>query len=236
MPQPAKKIRIIGHRGARNLEPENTLLSFQKALDLGVNVVECDVHMTKDGHAILMHDHNVDRTTNGAGAPGDYTFEDIRKLDAGKGQQIPTLQELFELVVNKAEVHVELKDPTALEPALRIVNEMTMRNQAILTSGDTAVLQRLRDLDADIRVEHIFGNPPDDAVSRALSVAATRVSCRFDYLTQQFVDEAHAHHLEVIAWPPNTTEEQVQAMAFGVDLICTDSPDVLIETLKTHQT
>ncbi|MBN2450685.1 MAG: glycerophosphodiester phosphodiesterase [Lentisphaeria bacterium] len=227
-----KRIRVVGHRGARGLEPENTLRSFRRALELGVDLIECDVHMTRDGRAILMHDHTVDRTTNGTGAPGDFTFEAIRRLDAGQGEQVPTLEELLHLIRGKVEVHIELKDPTALLPVLDIVKAQGVRDQVFLTSGDTALLLRLREADPAIRVEHIFGNPPADAVQRALSVRASRVSCRFDHLTQAFVDESHSHGLEVIAWPPNTAEEQRHAIGFGVDIICTDRPDILIQTLR----
>ena len=106
-------IEIIGHRGARGLEPENTIRSFQKALELGVDYIECDVHLTKDGHIVLIHDHTLDRTTNETGDVNDYTFEEIRKLDAGKGKKIPTLQELLDLVRGKVKIHIELKDTGA---------------------------------------------------------------------------------------------------------------------------
>lgn len=227
----ARQIKVVGHRGARGLEPENTLRSFRGALELGVDVLECDVHMTRDGRVILMHDHTLDRTTNGSGAPGDFTFEDIRELDAGQGERVPVLEELLDLVRGQVELHVELKDPTALMPVLEMVTARQARDWVLLTSGDTALLKRLRTADPGIRVEHIFGNPPGDAVQRALAVKATRTSCRFNHLTQAFVDESHRYGLEVIAWPPNTPEELRQALEFGVDMVCTDRPDVIIQAL-----
>lgn len=227
----AKRIKVVGHRGARGLEPENTLRSFRKALDLGVDVLECDVHMTRDGRAILMHDHTLDRTTDGTGAPGDFTFADIRKLDAGQGEKIPALEELLDLVQGQVELHVELKDPEALMPVLEIVNTYQARDWVFLTSGDTDLLKRLRTVDPDIRVEHIFGDPPEDAVRRVLTVKATRTSCRFDYLTGPFVDDCHGHGLEVIAWPPNTPEELQHALEFDVDIVCSDRPDLIIQAL-----
>lgn len=229
---PEKRIKIVGHRGARGLEPENTIRSFRRALELGVDVIECDVHLTQDGYVILMHDHTVDRTTNGTGAPGSFTLDAIRRLDAGQGERVPTLEELIELVQGKAELHIELKDPTALVPVLAIVDARRVRDQVFLTSGDTELLKRLRSADPGIHIEHIFGNPPPDAVQRAVDVRAARVSCRFNHLTQAFVDGSHCHGLEVIAWPPNTPEEQRYAIGFGVDIICTDRPDVLIQTLR----
>jgi glycerophosphoryl diester phosphodiesterase len=225
-------VKIIGHRGAAGLEPENTLRSYRKAVELGVDAIECDVRVTKDGRLVLLHDATVDRTTNGTGSVSDLTFEQVRALDAGGGERVPTLRELLELAAGRVELHIELKDPSAAESVLRQVGEAGLRDTAILTTFSTDVLARVREADAAIRLEHIFSEPPADAVARALSVRAARVSGHFTHLTRAFVDEAHRGGLEVTAWPPNTPEDQRQAIALGVDLICTDRPDVLIETLS----
>ena len=224
-------VQIIGHRGARGLEPENTMRSFRKALELAVDYVECDVHMTRDGLIILMHDHTVDRTTNGAGPVNGFTFDEIRLLDAGEGQSVPTLQELLDLVRGKAKLHIELKDEAAVEPTIRCVEKNGMEAEVFLTSGNSETLRRVRDLNASIPTEHIFGEPPDDAIGRALSVSAKRVSCHISYLTPEFVQEAHEDGIEVIAWPPNTVAEAKKATTCGVDLICTDRPDIVTSSI-----
>lgn len=113
------KIRLAAHRGYKTDYPENTLLAFRKALEEDVDQIETDVHMTKDGVLVLMHDHSVDRTTNGSGLVSDLTFEEIRALDAGAwkdpafaGEKVPTLRELFELMRDypDKEINVEFKD------------------------------------------------------------------------------------------------------------------------------
>ena len=112
-------IRLAGHRGFMSDYPENTMLSFRKALEADVDQIETDVHMTKDGELVLMHDHTVDRTTNGTGRVQDLTFAEVRSLDAGikkdpafAGQKVPTLRELFELIRQYPgrEINIELKD------------------------------------------------------------------------------------------------------------------------------
>jgi glycerophosphoryl diester phosphodiesterase len=220
-------VQIIGHRGARGLEPENTMRSFRKALELGVDYIECDVHMTKDGHIILMHDHTVDRTTSGSGPVNSFTFDEIRKLDAGKGETIPTLQELLDLTRGKVKLHIELKDETATKPTVHLVEKNGMGGEVFLTSGKTETLKRVRELNASIPTEHIFGEPPDDAIDRALSVGSKRISCHISHLTGELVQKAHKSGLHVIAWPPNTVEDARKAVECGVDLICTDRPDIV---------
>ncbi len=229
---PNQRIAVIGHRGARLLEPENTLRSFRQALDLGVDYAECDVHLTCDGHVVLMHDHTVDRTTNGTGRVNDLTLVQVRALDAGKGERVPTLVELLDLAQGRLPLHVELKDPTAVDRTLQLLADHGMEDEVFVTSGDTSLLLRLRTQNPTIRVEHIFGNPPADAVERAVSVGSLRTSCHFTKLTRAFVEGCHEAGIEVIGWPPNTREEQVQTIECGVDLICSDRPDILIATLS----
>ena len=227
-------IEIIGHRGARGLEPENTICSFQKALELGVDYIECDVHLTKDKHIVLIHDHTLDRTTNATGYANDYTFDEIRKLDAGKGEKIPTLQELLDLARGKVKIHIELKDEKATEQTVRLVEKNGMVDQVFLTSGNTDTLRKVRDLNPLISMEHIFGQPPEDAIDLAVSVGAKRVSCHISHLTTDFIQKAHKNGLQVIAWPPNTLEEAKRALECGVDLICTDRPDIVTKEALTR--
>ncbi len=102
-------MKIIGHRGACGYEPENTISSFKKALELGVDAIELDVYVLGRGELVVIHDDKVDRTTNGKGYVLDYSFEELRKLDAGNGQTIPTLEEVLDLVNMKTSVNIELK-------------------------------------------------------------------------------------------------------------------------------
>ncbi|MEM3426627.1 MAG: glycerophosphodiester phosphodiesterase family protein, partial [Thermoproteota archaeon] len=97
----------IGHRGARFYEPENTLRSFRKALELGVDAVELDVRRTRDGELVVIHDAEVDRTTNGKGLVRELTLEEIRRLDAGKGEKIPTLEEALDFLDGRVKILIE---------------------------------------------------------------------------------------------------------------------------------
>ena len=109
-------LNIMGHRGAKAYEPENTLRSVRKALDLGVQAVEIDIHLSRDGRLIVIHDATVDRTTNGKGRVSDLSWEELRRLDAGLGEPLPGLEEVVALVRGRAHLFIELKDPQAVEP------------------------------------------------------------------------------------------------------------------------
>ncbi len=105
--------KIMGHRGAPADEPENTLRSFARALAVGVAAVELDVQLTKDGRLAVIHDETLDRTTNGRGRVKDFTLAELKRLDAGRGEPVPSLEEVFDLVQGKAHLVVELKQPEA---------------------------------------------------------------------------------------------------------------------------
>jgi glycerophosphoryl diester phosphodiesterase len=115
---------IIGHRGAAALEPENTLLSIKRAMDIGVDAVEIDVHLSKDKDLVVIHDATVDRTTNGKGPVSSYTVQEIKRLDAGKGETIPTLQEVIDLIDKRVLLIIELKE----EGTERSVVDLVVRN------------------------------------------------------------------------------------------------------------
>ena len=110
-------MHIMGHRGAAAYEPENTLRSIRTALAMGVAAVEVDVQLTRDGELAVIHDDTVDRTTNGTGAVRDFTLAELKKLDVGRGEAIPSLAEVVEEVAGKAHLVIEVKHPEA-GPAL----------------------------------------------------------------------------------------------------------------------
>ncbi len=112
--------KIMGHRGAKAYEPENTLRSVRKALDLGVQAVEIDIHLSRDGRLIVIHDATVDRTTNGKGRVSDLSWKELRRLDAGLGEPLPVLEEVVALVRGRAHLFIELKDPKAVAPSGRV--------------------------------------------------------------------------------------------------------------------
>lgn len=114
-------VKVYAHRGASIECPENTLMAFRRALEIGVDGIELDVHLSKDGVPVVIHDEAVDRTTNGTGAVDDLSVEELKRLDAGRGEAIPTLAEVLDLVGDRLHVNIEIKTAVAAEAVLREV-------------------------------------------------------------------------------------------------------------------
>ncbi|MEM2795626.1 MAG: glycerophosphodiester phosphodiesterase family protein, partial [Thermofilaceae archaeon] len=117
---------IVAHRGASGYEPENTLRSVRKALEMGVDAVEVDVRLSRDGVPVVIHDETVDRTTNGSGRVSDMTLKELKRLDAGAGEQIPLLEEVLEVVKGHAPLFAEIKELEVVKPSLGVVRKKEM--------------------------------------------------------------------------------------------------------------
>lgn len=224
---------LTGHRGAAKLEPENTLLSIQKAIDLGVDQIEIDVHLTRDGHLVVIHDTTVDRTTDGQGAIANLTLAEVKQLDAGKGERIPTLQEVIDLVRGKVILQIELKGPNTAEPVIQTVKQNSMENEVLLTSFVHERLREARQLNPNLRLGALWANPPPDACEQAIDMGAEAIHIQHLNIDPQLVQQAHTHGLEIRAWNPDTVEEIQRAVDLGVDAIGSNRPDLLIAIGRT---
>ncbi|HET6470547.1 MAG TPA: glycerophosphodiester phosphodiesterase family protein [Pseudomonadales bacterium] len=157
---------IIGHRGAAGLEPENTLRSFARALEIGVDAIELDVYCV-EGHLVVIHDDTLERTTNGHGEVMQTSFAALRRLDAGRGERIPTLAEVFAVVPNGFTVNVELKGKGTAEPVARCIAEHA-HVDALVSSFDHAELTRFHHVAPKARTAPLFHR----ASTRMFDIAA----------------------------------------------------------------
>ena len=219
---------LTGHRGAAELEPENTRLSIQKAIDLGVDQVEIDVHLTRDQHLVVIHDATVDRTTDGQGAVADFTLEEVKRLDAGKGERIPTLQEVIDLVRGKVVLQIELKGPDTAEPVVRTVEQNNIESEVLLTSFVHERLREARQLNPSLALGALWTNPPTDACEQAIDMGAEAIHIQYQNIDAQLVQKAHAHGLMIRAWNPDTVEVIQRVIDLGVDAVGSNRPDLLI--------
>jgi glycerophosphoryl diester phosphodiesterase len=198
-----------------------------------VDRVETDVRLTRDGHLVCMHDATVDRTTNGSGAVADMTLDQVRRLDAGRGERVPVLEEAIDVVRTRAVLQIELKGEGTVEPTLRVLQEKGLcPEEVLLTCFELSRLQEVRRLRPDLPVSLLFSNPPPDAIEQARGVGAGSISIQYKNLTREWVEAAHAAGLEIRGWNPDTREEMQAVLALGIDGLGSNRPDLLIDLLR----
>jgi len=223
-------MKIIGHRGAAGYEPENTLISFKKALELGVDMIELDVYVLASEEVIVMHDNKVDRTTNGSGYVTDYTFAELRKLDAGHGEKVPLLSEVLDLVDKRVPVNIELKGVgTAKNTAALIttyINEREWTDDLFVVSSFNHIeLMKFVELMPTIHTGALSEGIllGYSAFAEQLGSHSTNLSAEF--ITPEFVLDAHNRNLEVFVYTINDESEIARMCTLGVDGIFTNFPD-----------
>lgn len=212
-----------GHRGAMGLEPENTMRSFRRAVADGATEIELDVRVSRDGTLVIMHDATVDRTTSGTGTVADLTLAELRELDAGHGERIPTYAEVLDEV--PLPLQTEVKTADAVGPLLELfAARPELRERVILTSFHADWLAALTREQPDLPVGFITRPSTYDAVDTALALRAQRIFFAWQGLDKGLVDHAHGHGLKVASWLANSDEDFARAYAFGVDGVTTDFP------------
>lgn len=223
-----KTLLNIGHRGAMGHAPENTLASFQKAVDLNVDMIELDVYEI-DGHLIVLHDDRLERTTNGEGYVWDHSFEDLRKLDAGNGEQIPTLEEACSTLPNTIKVNIELKGRTATRKVVEFIQsrcENKIQKQRFLVSSFIhQELKKVRKLDKDIPLGALCCAEPVKLAKFAESLKAVSVNPSVEFVTPEFVKDAHTRGLKVYVYTVNHPEDIQRMHEMGVDGVFSNFPE-----------
>jgi glycerophosphoryl diester phosphodiesterase len=214
----------VGHRGARAYAPENTLASFQKALEIGVDAVELDARRTKDGQLIVMHDADVKRTTNGKGLVSDLTLEQIKGL-SNQGEKVPTLCEALDFLKGKAKVLIELKEAGYEEQVLAEVEKRGMEKNVIITSFHDDAIKKVRELSSTIETGLIYAKH-SNPLKAALELKANYLLPLYRFTHTANVEKAHEKGVKVIVWTINTAEEAAQYAKKGVDGIASDKPDI----------
>ncbi len=253
---------VIAHRGGAGLWPENTMHAFTRAVEMGVDVLELDVHSTSDGMIVVIHDPTLERTTNGKGSVNAMTFAELKTLDAayrwtpdggasyplrGQGIEIPSLSEVLTTFPN-VRFNIEPKhgQPSLAAPLCRMLRENKVTDRVMVGSFKSAVLNEFRRTCPEVAT-----SASTSEVSTFLALSATSLegnysgaakalqvpeySAGLHVITPGFVDAAHRRDLQVHAWTINDTEGMKRLLDFGVDGIITDYPDRLIELLNVRK-
>lgn len=217
-------MKIMGHRGARHEAPENTLRSIQCALDAGAAAVEIDVHYSRDGHLVVIHDETLDRTTTGEGPVGALDLAELQALDAGEGERIPTLTEVLELVSGRAEIFVELKAPDCEAGVVEALRSHDMIGSAYVKSFVHPWLLTIKELEPSLRTACLIYGRPADPAGMLRAAKAQVLSMGIALVDADLVAQCHAADLEVCVWNCNEPDKVADYRELGIDWLGTDVP------------
>ncbi len=231
----------IAHRGAsgRGHSPENTLSAFREAIKIGVDCVECDVHSTKDGHIVVIHDSTLNRTTDKKGVVADMILEEIKKADAGSwfnkafsGERIPTLTELLELTKGKVITVIEIKPDNITDKVIHEVEAAQAEGEVLLQSFHPEVVKAAMDINPKIpRALLVGGKLPiirlasiQELVYQAAQVGASTLNLSYSVITPTLVKEVHRRGINVWAWTVDEESKMKELVDMGVNGITTNYP------------
>ena len=216
----------IGHRGARAYAPENTLTSFKKAIEIGVDAIELDVRKTKDNQLVVIHDADIKRTTNGKGLVGELTLAQIKGYSAEKGEKVPTLQEALDFLDKKVKVLVELKETGIEEQVLSTIHTMGLEKNVVIISFLEEALRKVREINKDIETGLIYAKH-SNPIKAALELKANYLVALYRFTHTATIEKAHKNGLKIIVWTINTSDEAKEYAKKSVDGIASDKPDIL---------
>ncbi|MER7701166.1 MULTISPECIES: glycerophosphodiester phosphodiesterase family protein [unclassified Streptomyces] len=214
----------LGHRGVMGVEPENTLRSFARAEASGMDVIELDLHLSKDGALVVMHDADVDRTTDGTGPIAARTLAELRELDAGRGERIPVFEEVLEAV--SSPLQAEIKDVAAARALADVIVERDLVGRVEVSSFHDEAVTEIARLVPGVRTVLIAGRWGADVVERAKAAGAATLALNIRRLTLEVVEQAHSEGVKVIGWVVNTQDHLRLARALGLDGATTDFPEI----------
>jgi len=249
---------VIAHQGGDDLWPGDTLYAFERSVELGVDVLEMDVHSTNDGVLVLIHDSTVDRTTNGVGAVNSFTLGELQKLDAGydwsrdegatypyrdQGIAIPTLKDVFEAFPDiRMNIEIKQDTPSITRPFCEIIREYGMQEKVLVASFKPNALEEFRENCPEVATSShedevrtfVYLNLAflGDTFKPGFSaVQVPEESSGITILTQRFVNVAHRKGLEVHVWTVDEIDDMKRMIDLGLDGIITDRPDRLMQLL-----
>lgn len=239
-----RKTLNIAHRGLSGLYPENTMLAFKKALEIGCDGIETDVQLTKDGYAVICHDEELDRTTTGTGLIKNYTLEELMKLDAGikfgkefKGLKIPTLEEFLEYVSDKdIIINLEIKNSIINYENIEkitydLVKKYNLGQKVIISTFNHYSVRRCIRLDRTIKTGALYWDCIFEPYNYVQMLGANALHPEYNSVTREIVEKAHDNNLEVNVYTVNNKEDMKKMIDLGVDAIITNYPNILKDLL-----
>lgn len=224
------KILKIGHRGANAYEPENTLVSFQRALDMEADAIELDVHLCKSGELVVIHDFTIDRTTNSSGAVKDLTLEELKKVLIEGKYRIPTLTEVLDQINRKGLVNIELKGVNTAQGVSDCIEKYRVEKgwqyeDFIVSSFEKEELKNISKINPNIILGVLTETSITEALEWAEAFSAKAIHPDFMLLTQEEVIRIKSLGYKIFPWTVNEVQDIQRMKRYSVDGIISDYPD-----------
>jgi len=240
------KPKVIAHRGGRRWAPENTMEAFRMSLSAGVDGIELDIHRCATGELVVIHDDDVNRTTNGVGNVQEISWAELQRLDAGSWfdprfskERIPALRDVLDLIAGKIVLNIEVKntpvDYPDIEEDLLQMLENYPKETVIISSFDHKLMQKFAKLDSSLNLALLADGLFIDVNAYAKQMNAKFWHPCFGSLREDAVEEAHHGGMQINAWTVNAPRDWTQAIKMGLDGIVTDDPEGLISYLNRLQ-
>ncbi len=221
-------MQIFAHRGASGSYPENTLLAIEQALLAKADGIEIDVFCVEN-ELVVIHDENVSRTTNGTGFLQDFTLRQLQQLDAGAGQQVPTLWQVLQLVNNQTLLNIELKGADTAEPLFKLLQKAetelgTEPDKLLISSFNHHLLKQIKKQRPDLKIGALTASLHLDYAAFASELGAWSVNCDRGFINQELVQDAHQRGLKVLVYTVNDATTAKKLRQLGVDGIFCNYP------------
>lgn len=239
--------KIFAHRGYSGKYPENTMIAFKKALECGVDGIELDVQLTKDGEVVIIHDETIDRTTTGKGFVVDYTYEELERFDASFKfkdlgfNKIPTLREYFQLVkdydiVTNVELKTGINEYLGIEEKVwELIKEYNLEEKVIISSFNHFSVMRMKDIAPQLKYGFLSEDWIIDAGKYTHSYGVQCYHPRFNNLVPDVIKELKKYNLEINTWTVNLEEDMRYLYSNNIDVIITNYPELAQEIKKEYQ-
>ena len=235
----------FAHRGASSYYPENTMLSFKKALEMGATGIETDVQLTKDGVLVLIHDEMVNRTTDGEGLVKDYTYEELNKLDAGNwmgdeftGAKIPTVEELIYLTLDRDTIiNFEIKNGIVIyddieQKLIDLIYKHKINHRVILSSFNHYSLAKCNKISKGITTGILYMEGLYKPYNYASTVGAKAIHPYFLAINEEVIKETKKHKIQINVFTVDDEEKMKFLLDMNVDGIITNCPDILHKIMQ----
>ncbi len=232
---------IIGHKGASKNAPENTLKAFQKAIDLKADYIEFDIHLSKDGEIVIMHDVDTYRITGHEGLIKEMSLEELKALDAGEGEKIPTLKELIEISRGKIGLQVEIKVRGLEKQLVSLLKKNELIQSSIISCFNHTKLVKIQRIEPKLKLgaiepvilgREITWEDRKKIVNKAVNKGFYAIHPEYNLVNQELIEHAHDNNLKVNAWTVNDVEMMKEFINWGIDGIITDDVEALNKLVK----